>query len=883
MKRQPILVVVMAVVFGSAAFANLSDGLVAHYPFNGNANDESGSGHDGTVYGAVLTTDPFGNPDSAYLFDGLDDHIEVPNTDGVFDLTSAWTITAWCKPLDWMISGPAIWKTATNGLNNDTFGLACHDDNWILKLERASDDEDIAVTAPYTPGKWYYLVGTYDGQYLSLYIDGDLYTTLNCGSVIAYIGPAPLMVGSSMNTNHSPKGVFNGPIDEVRIYNRALTADEVWQLYEIPGPPCGWIAFVSNQGGDGHIWAIRPDGTGLRQLTDIPGAPQWSPDSTKIAYAADVKAQIWVYDWFSGTNTKIYDGADYGGQFYATGPAWSPDGSKILFTEQTTYNNPHITMINADGTGRAIIPVEPGYVQNTSWAPSGTAFVYARRNSPGHTSSCDLWIYDFTATGDIMDGNNIRLTQGAGGESTTKVEPDWVPSDKMVVRWGHNLALLDPGESPNWGDPANPDVVFITDDAAWPSLVYAEPSWSPDGSHIVYRYYDGIHSNLWVMDASGYNRYALMTTQYAEQVPDWGCPPPPCWKELFFDDFDDGDYDGWSVTHPKTGDPATAPDIVPSPEGYSLRGVGSGYSHDPGLNVFLTYPLAINNAGQLKVEMRAKSGPQWPNSAWVVLLSGDDSYSFGDYGEGNQWAQFTPNVGGVSEWYNYSINANVWHDFAWTRDADGWWSLSIDGSLVWEDFCQDNRLTSFDPIGLHILRNQSEIEWVRISGVCVIPVAVDIKPQSCPNPLNVKDKGMLPVAILGTEDFDVNQIDIASIRLEGVAPVRSSYEDVATPVSDGNECECTTAGPDGYTDLTLKFKTQEIVEAIGEVNDADVLSLALTGVLFGERPIEGAHCVLIRGEHKPFNKADINRDGVVDLVDLAAIAESWLQSSITED
>ncbi len=56
---------------------------------------------------------------------------------------------------------------------------------------------------------------------------------------------------------------------------------------------------------------------------------------------------------------------------------------------------------------------------------------------------------------------------------------------------------------------------------------------------------------------------------------------------------------------------------------------------------------------------------------------------------------------------------------------------------------------------------------------------VDIKPQSCPNPLNVKTKGVLPVAILGT-DLDVRNIDISTLRFNGVAPVRSGFEDVET-------------------------------------------------------------------------------------------------------
>lgn len=165
----------------------------------------------------------------------------------------------------------------------------------------------------------------------------------------------------------------------------------------------------------------------------------------------------------------------------------------------------------------------------------------------------------------------------------------------------------------------------------------------------------------------------------------------------------------------------------------------------------------------------------------------------------------------------------------------------------------------------------------------MVNVAVDIKPRSCPNPLNVKSRGVLPVAVLGSEDFDVNTVDIASICLAGVGPVRSSYEDVAAPVSDANDCNCTTAGPDGYTDLTLKFETYKIVNAIGEVTDGEVLPLTIAGVLLDETHIEGADCIVIRGSHKPFNKADITKDGVVDILDFAIIAESWLQSSIVDD
>ena len=126
---------------------------------------------------------------------------------------------------------------------------------------------------------------------------------------------------------------------------------------------------------------------------------------------------------------------------------------------------------------------------------------------------------------------------------------------------------------------------------------------------------------------------------------------------------------------------------------------------------------------------------------------------------------------------------------------------------------------------------------------------VDIKPTSCPNPVNVKSTGVLPVAILGSEVFDVNQIDIASLEILGVQPIRSSIEDVAAPVTEEalpEDCLCTTVGPDGYPDLTLKFDSQQIIEAIGPVEDGEMIILTLTGLLQDETVIEGTDCVLIK-------------------------------------
>lgn len=112
----------------------------------------------------------------------------------------------------------------------------------------------------------------------------------------------------------------------------------------------------------------------------------------------------------------------------------------------------------------------------------------------------------------------------------------------------------------------------------------------------------------------------------------------------------------------------------------------------------------------------------------------------------------------------------------------------------------------------------------------------------------------MPIAILGTEEFDVSTIDPTSIRIAEVAPIRSGYEDVATPIAEPDVYECTTDGADGFTDLILKFKTQDIVEALGEVNDGEMIELQLTGVLFDETSIEGADRIIIRGKNQPPEK-----------------------------
>jgi hypothetical protein len=202
----------------------------------------------------------------------------------------------------------------------------------------------------------------------------------------------------------------------------------------------------------------------------------------------------------------------------------------------------------------------------------------------------------------------------------------------------------------------------------------------------------------------------------------------------------------------------------------------------------------------------------------------------------------------------------LYHEFG---DPPIFWQADFEETLLAEQFTEDPDDPAYGSWpwcdwGDDVLCTT----WALLTLQKVAPppaVPVDIRPQSCPNPLSTKERGVLPVAIVGTEDFDAGQIDPASIRLEGVAPLRWAWEDVAEPFEPyvGKEdcfLDCwgwmgDEAYPgDGYMDLTLKFKAQEVIAALGDVEDGDCLVLHLTGNLmdeYGGGPFVGEDVVWI--------------------------------------
>ncbi len=173
-----------------------------------------------------------------------------------------------------------------------------------------------------------------------------------------------------------------------------------------------------------------------------------------------------------------------------------------------------------------------------------------------------------------------------------------------------------------------------------------------------------------------------------------------------------------------------------------------------------------------------------------------------------------------------------------------------------------------DPVMYTITRTwTSTDECAELSISCVQTITVmkvalymDIKPGSCPNPLNRESHGVLPISLLGTMDFDVTEIDITSVRLlradgvggevapnEGPPGPHSVFEDVATPF-DGEPCDCHEETNDGILDLSMKFRTQALVDVLelGAMAGGDEVELVITGLLLDETEFTATKdCILI--------------------------------------
>lgn len=223
------------------SIAGLNDGLVAFYPFNGNANDESESGNNGTVYGATLTIDGFGNVNSAYHFDGINDYISVQDNDSL-DLSNIRTIGAWYRmlPKTGDENNTILGKYRSDTINEDGYIIIDNQlpDNNKLRLW-AKDGLGGGSVPPeiigYNFGTWRHVILVIENNQVKSYIDGK-YNGTGYPMNNSLGNSNPLLIGAGLNHLSQVYNYFYGDIDNIRIYNRVLSESEIQQLYDIESP-----------------------------------------------------------------------------------------------------------------------------------------------------------------------------------------------------------------------------------------------------------------------------------------------------------------------------------------------------------------------------------------------------------------------------------------------------------------------------------------------------------------------------------------------------------------------------------------------------------------------------------------------------------------------
>ena len=225
----------------SPATVDLKNGLVACYPFNGNAFDETKNGHNGTVNGATLTTDRFGKANSSYSFDG-NSFIQLANPNDFKN--NNFTYSAWVNiPVE---PSSASYLNAYSVIsigNGQVMHFVNRPEEGLVWGFTTYNDQNIGYdvnpssTAKTTLNTWHHFVISRSATQAKIYVDGVLIATATSPSpsTATYVSSNPAVVyQATIGTRPDENNIqfFNGSIDDIYIYNRVITPEEVIALFQ---------------------------------------------------------------------------------------------------------------------------------------------------------------------------------------------------------------------------------------------------------------------------------------------------------------------------------------------------------------------------------------------------------------------------------------------------------------------------------------------------------------------------------------------------------------------------------------------------------------------------------------------------------------------------
>ncbi|ODS35435.1 hypothetical protein BEH94_01360 [Candidatus Altiarchaeales archaeon WOR_SM1_SCG] len=445
------------------------DGLVAYWSFDdGTANDEAGN-NNGAIYGAKVVE---GISGKALEFDGLADYVALPK----IDISKDRTFELWVK------TDSDDQKLIYRG---DTYWGDYHYqiemwDNGKLHYRHVPHIYKVKTTVGLNDGKWHYFVATWNGVEAKLYIDGNLDVVYNYTNSPTGIPSNNAYIGAAFDSSKGIYGHFNGTLDEVKIYNRALTAEEIKENYNKIPNKNKIIQLTSNQGGNSY--------------------PSWSPDGSKIVFNSDRSGntEIWVMDADGSNPVQLTNDSSW----YSWAPDWSPDGSEIVFTRHNgpsgvcwTCQTHEIWKMNADGTGLVQLTDNNRRDMLPRFSPDGAKIAFNRAQWESDCcNAVDVYVMD-------ADGSNpVQVT------IDTKYDwmGDWAPNNKILYACS--------------GYSSNDEICYINPDgSAYTRLTndnyYDVPTdWSPDGETIIFnsKRDGGSDLDVWTTDSNGSNFFKLI-------------------------------------------------------------------------------------------------------------------------------------------------------------------------------------------------------------------------------------------------------------------------------------------------------------------------------------------------------------------------------------
>ncbi len=218
--------------------AGLSTGLIAYYPFNADAADSSGHGHDGIAHNLTTTSNRFSTANSAWSFNGTNAYFSIPSSSEL-TLSTNFSVSLWIFQRDAQFEGYRLVDKAyageTNGIILDTYGNFAEGSGRRLRLQTGTVPGvaiNVVGNTVYSLFEWHNVVATVSGTTGRLYLDGRLDGSGNVGRISQ--NDLDIFIGA----DHPFKGSgnshwFNGVIDDVRFYSRALMASEISELYNV--------------------------------------------------------------------------------------------------------------------------------------------------------------------------------------------------------------------------------------------------------------------------------------------------------------------------------------------------------------------------------------------------------------------------------------------------------------------------------------------------------------------------------------------------------------------------------------------------------------------------------------------------------------------------